>query len=255
MVDYSLWEVIENGNAPPATRVVDGVKTIIAPSTTKEKAQRSYAIKKRFGGNTTTKKTQINLLKQQYENFTASSSEVLDQTFDRLQKLISQLEIHGKNIVEISSGESEGFREWNSPEYKDTAIRKKKPEALIFHKMDTQEASDRYTTQCFENGLYVPDGEIDLEKNDNFISINNAVKLCLDYEVKQGRKIVKKDLIVSLCGAMYFIQFIINPEEDEFEPGLILGRSFLRSAKAFANFGEEIITIQPNFKPFLLSND
>ncbi|GJT03707.1 hypothetical protein Tco_0838169 [Tanacetum coccineum] len=42
-------------------------------------------IEKRFGGNAATKKTQRNLLKQQYENFTASSSEVLDQTFHRLQ--------------------------------------------------------------------------------------------------------------------------------------------------------------------------
>ncbi|GKG11299.1 hypothetical protein Tco_0342699, partial [Tanacetum coccineum] len=42
------------------------------------------AIVKRFGGNVATKKTQRNLLKQQYENFTASSSEVLDQIFDRL---------------------------------------------------------------------------------------------------------------------------------------------------------------------------
>nr|GEV81966.1 hypothetical protein [Tanacetum cinerariifolium] len=56
------------------------------------------AIEKRFGGNATTKKTQRNLLKQQYENFTASSSEVLDQTFDMLQKLISQSEIHGESI-------------------------------------------------------------------------------------------------------------------------------------------------------------
>ncbi|GJU20440.1 hypothetical protein Tco_1153782 [Tanacetum coccineum] len=56
------------------------------------------AIEKRFGGNATTKKTQRNLLKQQYENFTASSSKVLDQTFDRLQKLISQLEIHGESF-------------------------------------------------------------------------------------------------------------------------------------------------------------
>ncbi|GJV65820.1 hypothetical protein Tco_1476648 [Tanacetum coccineum] len=32
-------------------------------------------VEKRFGGNTATKKTQRNLLKQQYENFTASSSE------------------------------------------------------------------------------------------------------------------------------------------------------------------------------------
>ncbi|GJY21421.1 hypothetical protein Tco_0393987 [Tanacetum coccineum] len=129
MVDYSLWEVIENGNAPPITKLVEGVETIIAPATAEEKAQRRLelkarstllmgipnehqlkfnsikdaksllqAIEKRFGGNAATKKTQRNLLKQQYENFTASSSEVLDQTFDRLQKLISQLEIHGESI-------------------------------------------------------------------------------------------------------------------------------------------------------------
>ncbi|GKE91214.1 putative ribonuclease H-like domain-containing protein [Tanacetum coccineum] len=51
------------------------------------------AIEKRFGGNKATKKTQRNLLKQQYENFTAPSSEMLDQTFDRLQKLVSQLQL------------------------------------------------------------------------------------------------------------------------------------------------------------------
>ncbi|GJX91473.1 hypothetical protein Tco_0344799 [Tanacetum coccineum] len=56
------------------------------------------AVENRFGGNATTKKTQRNLLKQQYENFTASGLEVLDQTFDKLQKLISQLEIHGETI-------------------------------------------------------------------------------------------------------------------------------------------------------------
>ncbi|GJR28491.1 hypothetical protein Tco_1104723 [Tanacetum coccineum] len=109
MVDYSLWEVIENGNAPPITRLVEGVETIIVPSTAEEKAQKRlelkatstlliFAIEKRFGGNAATKKTQRNLLKQQYENFMASYSEVLDQTFDRLQKLISQLEIHGESI-------------------------------------------------------------------------------------------------------------------------------------------------------------
>ncbi|GJX69022.1 hypothetical protein Tco_0304749 [Tanacetum coccineum] len=129
MIDYSLWKVIENDNTPPITKVVEGVETIIAPTTAKEKAQRRldlkarstllmgipnehqlkfksikdsksllWAVKKRFGGNAATKKTQRNLLKQQYENFTASSLEVLDQTFDRLQKLISQLDIHGESI-------------------------------------------------------------------------------------------------------------------------------------------------------------
>nr|GEW37852.1 hypothetical protein [Tanacetum cinerariifolium] len=48
------------------------------------------AIEKRFGGNTKTKKVQKTLLKQQYENFTGSSSESLDQIHDRLQKLVSQ---------------------------------------------------------------------------------------------------------------------------------------------------------------------
>ncbi|GJS56284.1 putative ribonuclease H-like domain-containing protein [Tanacetum coccineum] len=51
------------------------------------------AVEKRFGGNAATRKIQRNLLKQQYENFTAPSSEMLDQTFDRLQKLVSQLEL------------------------------------------------------------------------------------------------------------------------------------------------------------------
>ncbi|GJT70859.1 hypothetical protein Tco_1030145 [Tanacetum coccineum] len=56
------------------------------------------AIENRFGGNTATKKTQKNLLKQQYENFAASSSEVIMQTYERLQKLISQLKMHGEVI-------------------------------------------------------------------------------------------------------------------------------------------------------------
>nr|GEU92728.1 hypothetical protein [Tanacetum cinerariifolium] len=50
------------------------------------------AVEKRFGGNDATKKTQKNLLKQQFENFSAPSLEMLDQTFDRLQKLSDQAE-------------------------------------------------------------------------------------------------------------------------------------------------------------------
>ncbi|GJY78449.1 hypothetical protein Tco_0484250 [Tanacetum coccineum] len=46
-------------------------------------------------GNEATKKTQKALLKQQYENFNASSSESLDSIFNRLQKLVSRLAIIG----------------------------------------------------------------------------------------------------------------------------------------------------------------
>nr|GEU52946.1 hypothetical protein [Tanacetum cinerariifolium] len=81
MTDYSLWEVILNGGSPIPTRVIDDAKTLME------------AIEKRFGRNKETKKVQKTLLKQQYKKFTGSSSESLDQIHDRLQKLISQLEI------------------------------------------------------------------------------------------------------------------------------------------------------------------
>nr|GFA50399.1 hypothetical protein [Tanacetum cinerariifolium] len=56
------------------------------------------AIEKRFGGNTKTKKVQKTLLKQQFENFSGSTSKSLDQIHDRQQKLVSQLEIHGVSL-------------------------------------------------------------------------------------------------------------------------------------------------------------
>ncbi|GJW75587.1 hypothetical protein Tco_0134957 [Tanacetum coccineum] len=115
--DYALWEVTENGLTLPKTQVVEGVITLLAITSVEDKAQRRLevkarstlmmgipnehqlkfnsikdakllleAVEKRFGGNAATKKTQRNLLKQQYKNFTAPSSEMLDQTFDRLQK-------------------------------------------------------------------------------------------------------------------------------------------------------------------------
>nr|GEZ97962.1 hypothetical protein [Tanacetum cinerariifolium] len=50
------------------------------------------AILKSFGGNEATKKTKKNLLKQQYGNFKAEGTETLEQTFNRLQLIVSQLE-------------------------------------------------------------------------------------------------------------------------------------------------------------------
>ncbi|GKA56105.1 hypothetical protein Tco_0755177 [Tanacetum coccineum] len=106
MIYYSLWEVIENGATLPKTQLVKGVMTVIPITSVEDKAQRRLedakllleAIEKRFGGNEATKKTQRNLLNQQYENLTAPSSEMLDQTFDRLQKLVSQLELLGEKL-------------------------------------------------------------------------------------------------------------------------------------------------------------
>nr|GEU60922.1 putative ribonuclease H-like domain-containing protein [Tanacetum cinerariifolium] len=87
ITDYSLWEVILNGDSPAPTRVVNGVLQLVAPSTTEQRLARKNelsacgtwlmalpdkhqlkfnshkdtktlmeAIEKRFGGNTETKK-------------------------------------------------------------------------------------------------------------------------------------------------------------------------------------------------------
>nr|GFA20505.1 hypothetical protein [Tanacetum cinerariifolium] len=118
MTDYSLWEVILNGDSPVPTRLVEGVAQPVAPTTIEQKLARKNelkargtllmalpdkyqlkfyshkdakslmeAIEKHFDGNTETKKVQKTLLKQQFKNFSGSTSESLDQIHDRLQKL------------------------------------------------------------------------------------------------------------------------------------------------------------------------
>nr|GEX58396.1 hypothetical protein [Tanacetum cinerariifolium] len=50
------------------------------------------AILKTFGGNEATRKIKKNLLKQQYDNFKDEGKETLEQTFNRLQAIVSHLE-------------------------------------------------------------------------------------------------------------------------------------------------------------------
>ncbi|GJV47203.1 putative ribonuclease H-like domain-containing protein [Tanacetum coccineum] len=124
-----LPEVILNGDSPLPTRTIDGVETSVPLTTAEQKLARKNelkargtllmalpnehqlkfntyksaktlmeAIEKRFEGNKESKKVHKTLLKQQYENFNGKSSEGLDHIYDRMQKLISQLEIHGETI-------------------------------------------------------------------------------------------------------------------------------------------------------------
>ncbi|GJX61513.1 ribonuclease H-like domain-containing protein [Tanacetum coccineum] len=126
-ISYSYWEVIVNGDAHAVSSA--SAEGHIPPKIAEQKLARKNelkakstlllaipdehllkfhgikdaktlweAIKTRFGGNKESKKMQKTILKQQYENFTASRSEGLDKTYDRFQKLISQLEIHGEVI-------------------------------------------------------------------------------------------------------------------------------------------------------------
>ncbi|GKE75951.1 hypothetical protein Tco_1542071, partial [Tanacetum coccineum] len=83
------------------------------------------------------------------------------------------------------------------------------------------------------------------------ISNEYAVKLCLEHEVKRGNKVVKKELIIALRGEIYFVKFIINPEEDDVEPGVILERSFLCLTKVITDFKTGTVIIYPEFNPFI----
>ncbi|GJV44018.1 putative ribonuclease H-like domain-containing protein [Tanacetum coccineum] len=62
MIDYALWEVIENGATLPKTTTVEGVVTLKFNSI-KDAKKLLEAVEKRFGGNAATRKTQRNLLK------------------------------------------------------------------------------------------------------------------------------------------------------------------------------------------------
>nr|GFD15970.1 hypothetical protein [Tanacetum cinerariifolium] len=66
--------------------------------------------------------------------------------------------------------------------------------------MEIDEVSERYIAPCFVNGLDAFDDEINLAFDENLISNEYTMKLCLDSEVKKGNKILKKVLIVALKG-------------------------------------------------------
>ncbi|GJY27990.1 putative ribonuclease H-like domain-containing protein [Tanacetum coccineum] len=105
--DYTLWEVIDNEKINKKNDVKARSLPLMALPNEHQLTFSQYsdaktiyaAIKTRFGGNEATKKTQKALLKQQYENFIASSSESLDSIFNRLQKLVSRLVILGVVIT------------------------------------------------------------------------------------------------------------------------------------------------------------
>ncbi|GJV50165.1 hypothetical protein Tco_1440377, partial [Tanacetum coccineum] len=117
--------------------------------------------------------------------------------------------------------------------------------------METEEVSDRFVAPCFVNGLEAYDGEINLGVEENMISNEYAVKLCLENEVRRGNKVVKKELIVALRGEIYFVKFIINPEEDDVEPRVIFGRLFLRMTKAIAYSDDVPLLGKEGLPPFV----
>nr|GEW33993.1 hypothetical protein [Tanacetum cinerariifolium] len=67
-------------------------RTVTLTDEDMQKKKNDAEILKTFVGNETTKKTKKNLLKQQYGNFKVEDSETLEQTFNRLQVIVGQLQ-------------------------------------------------------------------------------------------------------------------------------------------------------------------
>nr|GEV36006.1 ribonuclease H-like domain-containing protein [Tanacetum cinerariifolium] len=129
-IDYALWEVIMNGDAPASIALVSGgAEAAIPPKITKQKiAKRNElkakstlllaipdehllkfhgnkdaktlweSIKTRFGGNKESKKMQKTILKQQYENFAALNLKVYEAEI----KGQSSSSLNSQNVAFVS---------------------------------------------------------------------------------------------------------------------------------------------------------
>ncbi|KAJ9542204.1 LOW QUALITY PROTEIN: hypothetical protein OSB04_028710 [Centaurea solstitialis] len=122
LIDYSMWDVIENGPAKRKAGEDDAERKarqteMKALSTLLFAISNEYqhqfmncenakvlwqALEKRFAGSKSTKRNQKAILRQQYENFMSSKNETMTQTFDRYNKLIGELATVGIDNDDIN---------------------------------------------------------------------------------------------------------------------------------------------------------
>nr|GFA02057.1 ribonuclease H-like domain-containing protein [Tanacetum cinerariifolium] len=139
MTDYSLWEVILNGDSPVPTCIVEGVVQPVSPTTAEQKLAKKNelkargtllmalpdkhqlkfnshkdaktlmeAIEKRFGGNTKTKKEDVNLkflrsLPSEWKTHTLIWQSKTDLEDKSLDDLLNSLKIYESKVKHSSS--------------------------------------------------------------------------------------------------------------------------------------------------------
>nr|GEY01683.1 hypothetical protein [Tanacetum cinerariifolium] len=107
MTDYSLWEVILNGDSPVPTRLVED-KHQLKFNTHKDAKSLMEAIEKRFGGNTETKKEDVNLkflrsLPSEWKTYTLIWRNKTDLEDKSLDDLFNSLKIYESKVKHSSS--------------------------------------------------------------------------------------------------------------------------------------------------------
>nr|GEW42515.1 hypothetical protein [Tanacetum cinerariifolium] len=100
MTDYSLWEVILNGDAPLPTKVIEGIVQPLAPTTAEQRLDRKNGLKAR--GTLLMALPDKHQLKFNIHKDFKTLMEAIEKRFCRNKetnnKLISQLEILGESI-------------------------------------------------------------------------------------------------------------------------------------------------------------
>nr|GEY36403.1 reverse transcriptase domain-containing protein [Tanacetum cinerariifolium] len=100
MTDYSLWEIILNGDSPVPTRLVEGVAQPVASTTVEQKLARKNELKAR--GTLLMALPDKHQLKFNSHKDAKSLMEAIEKRFggntETKKKLVSQLEIHGVSL-------------------------------------------------------------------------------------------------------------------------------------------------------------
>nr|GEZ32797.1 ribonuclease H-like domain-containing protein [Tanacetum cinerariifolium] len=107
MTDYSLWEVILNGDSPVPTRLIED-KHQLKFNSHKDAKSLMEAIEKRFGGNTETKKEDVNLkflrsLPSEWKTHTLIWRNKTDLEDRSLDDLFNNLKIYESEVKHSSS--------------------------------------------------------------------------------------------------------------------------------------------------------
>ncbi|GJR01811.1 ribonuclease H-like domain-containing protein [Tanacetum coccineum] len=197
--DHNLWDIIVNGDLEDEATPSGEQSSHLVPKTAKQLAARRNqeriksilllaipdeyllkfhnvpdakslwaAIKSRFGGNKESKKMQKNVLKHQFEFFFTASNKTLDKAYNRFQKLISQLEIHGAYVSKEDINQK--FLRSLPPSWSQIAlIMRNKPD------IDEVDIDDLYNNlRVYEDELKRSSGSNSASQNLAFLSSKNT---------------------------------------------------------------------------------
>ncbi|GKE85064.1 hypothetical protein Tco_1558806 [Tanacetum coccineum] len=173
MIDYSLWEVIKNDATLPKTTTMEGIVTVMPIKTAEEKAQRRL---------------------EQYENFTAPSSEMLDQTFDRLQKLVSQLELLDEKLSQEDVNQK--LLRSLSPEWKTHAVVWRNKADLDTMSMDDLYNNLKVTNEAINtaNGVSTASTQFNAANSINIDNLSDVVICAFFASQPNSPQLIHEDL-------------------------------------------------------------